>query len=78
MGLLKGFQPYLDPFLLMISTSYFLLSSFLSPQLFVLNFEVFQYSLKEEMAMKGREEKEHVNLMNIFCDLIKSRDIVTR
>jgi len=28
--------------------------------------------------MKGREEKEHVNLINVFCDLIKRRDMVTR
>lgn len=31
-----------------------------------------------EMAVKGREEKEHVNLINVFCDLIKRRDMVTR
>lgn len=30
------------------------------------------------MAMKGKEEKEHVNLINVFCELIKRRDIVTR
>jgi hypothetical protein len=30
------------------------------------------------MAMNEREEREHVNLINVFCDLIKRRDMVNR